>query len=1518
MLGSLISAFENRRHFVLYDWLATLQSEIIRLNATRENLAQPVFLGKLVDFYTTSNKVSVSLEEAYWYAGAVVLCSALNVLVVHSYMMAILHMGMKFRVACCSLIYRKSLRLSKTALGETTVGQVVNLLSNDVNRFDVAVIFLHYLWIGPLATVIITYLMWQEISWAAIVGVGFMLAFIPLQAYLGKRTSVLRLKTALRTDERVRLMNEILSGIQVIKMYTWEKPFADLVAKARNQFRRFAIYAHVRKRRENKTSCEDSSATRSCTLTQAKGQRVHIRKPRPGTELLSNRDLIITWFAAYLGKRTSVLRLKTALRTDERVRLMNEILSGIQVIKMYTWEKPFADLVAKARKQEIKQIRATSYIRGVLTSFTMFTTRICLFCSILAFVLENNVITAKQVFVVSSFYNILRQTMTVFFPQGIAQVAEASVSIKRLQNFMLYEDTSKPVPTLSEIQTSTKPKVKKGEETKESKDITPLSPTKSGLEIPRDDSKLTDESNVSKETKIEESKGNGSSNVAPLESGEEEDAELAARVEEDPRGVRLKHATAKWIAAHHENTLTDLSLTIKAGNPRSVNEAVPVLMVLRALLQDYMDHHHMHTHVAAHAEGGGGRRCQEHSQSPNPNPTLNPSPCTPLIAVIGPVGAGKSSLLHVLLRELPLVAGSVHVGGTVSYASQEPWLFAGSVRQNILFGQPMDRPRYNTVVRRCALDRDFSLLPHGDKTVVGERGVSLSGGQRARISLARAVYKRADIYLLDDPLSAVDAHVGRHLFESCLVGYLRNATRVLVTHQLTFLRDVDQIIILKNGTIAAAGSFETLSASGLDFASLLARGEEEERPTTEPAAADLEESPHGSFRIRQMSIHSLSSVDNLTATAPPEGGREEAEMKSAGAVSAQVYGAYLSASGHSLVVTLMVAIAILAQVFGSGSDWWTSYWVNLEEKQPQELMNRIGSNPPATLEAIQNVTQSMLDDVHYENSLISRYECIYIYTGMVVALVVISLLRSFMFFSMAMRASTRLHNKMFSAITRAPMRFFHVNPSGRILNRFSKDMGAVDEVLPAALLDVLQIGLSLTGIVVVVAVVNYWLLLPTLLIGLVFYGLRIFYLASSRSIKRLEGVTRSPVFSHLNASLQGITTIRAFGAQEALVREFDNHQDLHSSAWYLFIATSRAFGFWLDLVCVVYIAIVTLSFLVLGQEVSGGNVGLAITQAISLTGMFQWGMRQSTELENQMTSVERIDEYSKIESEPPLQSPEGKRPPPSWPAEGRVEFRHMSLYYAPGEPPVLRDLSLIILPREKVGIVGRTGAGKSSLINALFRLAKVEGEIIIDGRETSALGLHELRSQISIIPQEPVLFSGTMRHNLDPFDEYPDHVLWRALEEVELKEAVMELAAGLSSHMSEGGGNFSVGQRQLVCLARAVVRRNRLLVLDEATANVDPQTDALIQTTIRNKFADCTVLTIAHRLHTVMDSDKVLVMDAGQMVEFDHPHILLSRPGGVLRGMVDQTGRAMADMLARIALQSYSKKQLSATASVTE
>lgn len=400
---------------------------------------------------------------------------------------------------------------------------------------------------------------------------------------------------------------------------------------------------------------------------------------------------------------------------------------------------------------------------------------------------------------------------------------------------------------------------------------------------------------------------------------------------------------------------------------------------------------------------------------------------------------------------------------------------------------------------------------------------------------------------------------------------------------------------------------------------------------------------------------------------------------------------------------------------------------------------------------------------------------------------------------------------------------------------------------------------------------------------------------------------RSPIYSHLGASLNGLTTIRSFGAQQILIKEFDKIQDLHSSAFYLFISTSRAFGFWLDLYCVIYIAIVTASFFVFGGD--GGNVGLAITQAMAMTGMVQWGMRQSAELENTMTAVERVVEYETVDPEDELESSPANKPPKTWPELGAISFDKLSLRYFPDPTSelVLKDLDFDILPSEKIGIVGRTGAGKSSLINALFRLSYNEGSIIIDQRDTESMGLHDLRSKISIIPQEPVLFSGTMRYNLDPFDEYSDEKLWAALEEVKLKDSISDMPAGLQSKISEGGSNFSVGQRQLVCLARAILRENKILVMDEATANVDPQTDALIQTTIRTKFANCTILTIAHRLHTVMDCDKVLVMDAGRLIEYGEPFELLNELAGnkTFYSMVKQTGRTTFESLCRVAKEAH-------------
>ncbi|KAF5283714.1 hypothetical protein FQR65_LT13749 [Abscondita terminalis] len=1192
-------------------------------------MTQPLLLGKLISYYTP-NESNITKAEAYGYAGGVIGCSLLSVLIVNPYQINVLHIGMKIRVACCSLIYRKCLRLSKTSMAKTTIGQMVNLLSNDVNRFDVAVLFAHYFWIGPIQAIICTYFMYEEVGYSALIGVLSLLLLIPLQSF-------------------------------------------------------------------------------------------------------------------GLAKMIARFRFKTATKTDERVRLMNEIISGIQVIKMYNWEQPFARFVALARRNEIKFIRSASFIRGIILSFKIFATRISLFLTILSYVLLGNKITAKNVFVITGLYNVLRQGMTNHFPQAVSQMAEAKVSINRLNKFMLYDE---------------KPNV-------------PVTPNQRVLK-----------DRIKGESFIEKNKN---------------------------YSVVIENGLAKWNGSSTTNTFENLNIKIEKGS---------------------------------------------------------------VVAVIGPVGSGKSSLLQVILKELSLHSGTLEVDGEVSYAAQEPWLFTGSVRQNILFNKPYEIDKYKNTINKCSLKKDFHLFPYGDKTIVGERGVSLSGGQRARINLARAVYQDADIYLLDDPLSAVDSHVGRELFDNCIMGYLKGKTVILVTHQLQYLKDVNHIIILENGVVKARGNYDELKKSGLDFAKLLKSEFEhiEEKQVTPCITRKIS---------RDDSVTSTSTLDNSSV----DGVNPNDEQRAKGSVSSTAYRDYIVTGTNWFFVGFVFLLFIMAQTAGSYGDVFITQWVNLEESRHSNESSRI---------------------LRFN---FSTNTSICIYTAVTVATVILTLSRSLTFFYACMRSSVKLHDNMFGSIINATMRFFNTNSSGRILNRFSKDMGAIDEQLPTAMIDCVQVFLILIGIIAVVASVNSWLLVPTFVIVVIFYLLRVFYLATSRSVKRLEGVTRSPVFAYLNASLQGLTSIRAFRAEAALIKEFDELQDLHSVTWFLFISTSRAFGYWLDLICVIYIALVTLSFLFVGEETFGGNVGLAITQALGLTGMFQWGMRQSAEMENQMTSVERVLEYNDIEHERPLKSDSKKKPAATWPDKGKIQFVKVYLNYFPDDSPVLNNLNFTVKPLEKVGIVGRTGAGKSSLINALFQLSDTKGSILIDDVDITEIGLHDLRSKLSIIPQEPVLFSGTMRKNLDPFDEYSDEALWKALNDVQLKESIDELHLGLNAVVQEGGSNFSVGQRQLICLARAILRNNKVLILDEATANVDPRTDALIQTAIRAKFASCTVLTIAHRLNTVMDSDKVLVMDAGEMVQFDHPYLLLQEADGVFYGMVQKTGTTMAESLMNIAKDNYFKEE---------
>ncbi|XP_043465525.1 ATP-binding cassette sub-family C member 4-like [Leptopilina heterotoma] len=1267
-------------------------------------LGTPILLSGFLQYFRP--KTEVPYQTALLFAGGICLFSCLTVISLNQSIYGSFHVGGRIRVAVCSLVYRKALKLSKTALGETAPGKIVNLVANDVNRFDLVSVLIHYMWSAPLSALIIAYLLYSEAGYAGLIGIAVVFVVVPIQSFT--------------------------------------------------------------------------------------------------------------------GKLSSIYRSQTAIKTDERVRLMDEIISGVQVIKMYAWEKPFCALVANARKQELKIVTKSSYIRGIYMTFNILTSKLALFATLLTMMLYKEPLTADRVFVFASYYSVLSNTMSSMFVRGIAEIAECLVAVRRLQYFLLYEEYQEVNPHLHRSCNV------KGTSKMNNKE------NFIKIDIPFIDEDLSEDLKNKKNGFV----GRASDFLknTNIEDVMDEPSETWA--------VKLDNVTAKWEPGQSENTLEKVNLEIETGK---------------------------------------------------------------LYMVIGMVGAGKSSLLSAILKEIALTEGSIRVKGGLSYAGQESWVFGSSVRQNILFGQPYDRQRYQRVVKACALLRDFKQFPQGDQTIVGDRGSSLSGGQKARINLARAVYRQADIYLFDDPLSAVDAHVGKHLFEECMKHYLSGKTRILATHQLQYIKGVDAIILLDQGKMQFYKNYQQLLQSHPEYMPLIA---------AETNPENLEDSfTERNILRRQFSTSSCRSKSadgggdtDAEDEDEPKTVDELVEGTSKGTVKGSLFLNYFRSGANLFFAFLVLLLFILTQLAASLNDLYIPVLITAEEAKVYKMSN---------------ITINRKDDGIFKAQPWSQKVYIYVYIGIVSSIFVIGFTRSYAFYRLCMRASQRLHDMVFSALIRTGMRFFDTNPSGRILNRFSKDLGGIDELLPKSLLDAGQVTMLVMGSLIVTCIVNYYYIIPIILFGTMFYWIRKVYLKTSKNIKRLEGITRSPIFTHLNTTLNGLTTIRAFGAEEVLKDEFDKFQDFHTSSWFIFITTSSAFGFSLDVFSFIFTTLVTFSFLISSDPSSenGGKVGLAITQVMSMLGLIQWGMRQSAEVANQLMSVERVLEYVELPPEPNLrdkgviskkkmkQTPPDSfvTPPSNWPNMGNIAFKNMYLRYSDDDPPVLKGLNLVIHPSEKVGIVGRTGAGKSSLIAALFRLAKIDGVIEIDNIDTGTVCLEDLRQQISIIPQDPVLFSGTIRRNLDPFEEFSDIVLWDVLGEVELKEAIAAVN-GLDSRVSDRGSNFSVGQRQLICLARAILRNNRILMLDEATANVDPQTDALIQRTIRTKFASCTVLTVAHRLNTIMDSDKVLVMDLGQMAEFDHPHILLQNQFGQFTSLVKETGRAMFDQLSQVAEKAYLEK----------
>ncbi|KAK4621949.1 Metal resistance protein [Fulvia fulva] len=864
-----------------------------------------------------------------------------------------------------------------------------------------------------------------------------------------------------------------------------------------------------------------------------------------------------------------------------------------------------------------------------------------------------------------------------------------------------------------------------------------------------------------------------------------------------------------------------------------------------------------------------------------------------LSCIVGRVGAGKSSLMQTMLGDLYKTKGEVVMRGSVAYVAQSSWVMNASVRENIVFGHRWDPQFYERTITACALKDDFTSLPDGDQTEVGERGISLSGGQKARLTLARAVYARADIYLLDDVLSAVDQHVGRHLIDNVLgpKGLLAGKTRILATNSIPVLMEAHFIVLLREGKIIERGTYEQLIAMKGEIAQLIKTSTNEDQmeetsDATSPSSQstvyvpenpeDPEEmdeaedgltqlapiKPNGGAPARKDSNLTLRRASTVSFRGPRGKANDEEEnkgnMKSKqskefseqGKVKWDVYKEYAKTS-NIWAVSIYLLTLIAAKTGEIGGSVWLKEW--------SEINDVAGGNPDVV-----------------------KYILIYFAFGIgSAALVVMQTLILWIFCSI--EASRKLHERMAYAIFRSPMSFFETTPSGRILNRFSSDIYRIDEVLARTfnMLFVNAARAMFTLVVISASTPAFIALIVPL--GALYLWIQKYYLRTSRELKRLDSISRSPIYAHFQESLSGISTIRAYRQTKRFSLENEWRVDANLRAYFPSISANRWLAVRLEFLGSVIIlaaagfAIVSVTT---GSGLSAGLIGLAMSYALQITQSLNWIVRQTVEVETNIVSVERVLEYSRLPSEAP-EVISKNRPPNSWPSKGAVSFNNYSTRYRSGLDTVLKNVSLSIKSHEKIGVVGRTGAGKSSLTLALFRIIEpTEGDVTIDGVSTSSIGLLDLRSRLAIIPQDAALFEGTVRDNLDPGHIHDDTELWSVLDHARLRDHVASMTGGLDATIHEGGSNLSQGQRQLVSLARALLTPSNILVLDEATAAVDVETDAMLQTTLRsNMFKDRTIITIAHRINTILDSDRIVVLDHGTVQEFDTPSNLVTSRG---------------------------------------
>ncbi|KAI8662269.1 hypothetical protein LRP88_03647 [Fusarium phalaenopsidis] len=915
--------------------------------------------------------------------------------------------------------------------------------------------------------------------------------------------------------------------------------------------------------------------------------------------------------------------------------------------------------------------------------------------------------------------------------------------------------------------------------------------------------------------------------------------------------------------------------------------------------------------------------------------------------IAGPTGSGKTSLLMALLGEMTMMEGSVYCPGgrsredvptdpetglanTIAYVAQSAWLVNANIRDNILFATPYDEQRYRNVIVACALERDLQILDNGDETLVGEKGITLSGGQKQRISLARALYSNSAHLLLDDCLSAVDSHTAQWIFSNCIRGPLmKNRTCILVTHNTTLcVPSSDYVVLLENGRVDIQGSSKDVIASGK-------LGEEIQK--SRPGSANPSRIPSrvpSSVGDDDTMVNgqgdALDGVDSSKKDEKKKPKDAMEETKATGSVKWPVIKYYLQSMGAWWFWIVALFVFTTQQLSGVATNFWVREWANQyvpdtetqgnssEQQMAWSLQSNSHTTSTFSTTSFANVVRlgSSHDQFAGQSMAPEKPVNVMYYLSVLAAIgaagAIAALIRDLWVFLGSLTASGRIHRRLVGSVTRARFKFFDVTPLGQLMNRFSKDLEAVDQEIAPVAIGVISCSISLVVTVGLIASITPMFLVAAIFIALLFYLVAAFYLRASRDLKRLESVQRSPLYQQFGETLSGMTTIRAYGDERRFIRDNLEKVNTQTRPFIYLWACNRWLAFRADVIgdLVAFFAGVFI-ILSLGQ-VDAGAAGISLSYALSFTESVLWLVRLYAVNEQNMNSMERIKEYLDVEQEADAVI-EDNRPPKNWPQSGSVEFVDYTTSYRKELDPVLRDITLKIEPREKVGIVGRTGAGKSSLALALFRALEADkGKILIDGLEIGNIGLQDLRENITIVPQDPTLFHGTIRSNLDPFKMYEDKEIFDALRRVQLigpdeprtvpptptqtpsspsspvAKTNKNIFLDLESPVTESGSNLSQGQRQLLCLARAMLKAPTVLVMDEATASIDYATDSKIQETIRELTG--TVITIAHRLATIVDYDKVLVLDKGQVVEYAHPWELINREDGTFRSMCEMSG----------------------------